>query len=77
MEFYSLVKKEDDTLIAEIVEFENKCVAVYWYCYDTPRAVLYPSISIIKHFYLDETRALIKDGVAEDFSDSKDILYSV
>lgn len=63
MEFYSLVKKETDVLLADIVEFENKSIAVYWYCYDIPRVVVYPSISIIKHFYLDETRALIKDGL--------------
>ena len=76
MDFYSLIKKEDDFLIADIIEFENKSICVYWYYYDVPRAVLYPSISVIKHFYLDETRALIKDGVAEDYSDSKDLLYS-
>lgn len=77
MEFYSLIKKEDDTLIAEIIEFENRTICAYWYCYDIPRAVLYPSMSIIRHFYLDETRELIKDGVAEDYSDITDILYSV
>jgi hypothetical protein len=75
MEFYSLIKKESGCLLADIVEFENLSVAVYWHCYDIPRVVVYPSISIIKQFYLDGTRELIKEGV-DEVGDSKDILYS-
>lgn len=79
MEFYSLIKKESGRLLADIIEFENQSIAVYWHCYEIPRVVVYPSISIITQFYLDGTRELIKEGVDEvedDKLDSKDILYS-
>jgi len=78
MNFYSLVEKESGDLLADIVEFENKEIAIYWFCYDENIGSLftYSSINIVKEYFVNSDRILIKEGVEEDFNDVKDLLYS-
>lgn len=62
MEFYSLVKIEDEFLVAEIVEFECGQTCIYW-CIDKT-ILLYPSIFEFVNDYMNgSTYKLIKDGV--------------
>ncbi len=85
MEFYSLVEKQSEKLLADIIEFENGEICGYFYhnCKGLMQFINFEDLSdFIKYNrYLScfETE-LIKEGVKEDeenFSDSKDILYSV
>lgn len=75
MEFYSLVNRDDEQY-ADIIEFENGELAVYW---DTPvftKLFFCESLQEFKDKYVFGGRKLIKEGVQEDYSNVKDILYS-
>ncbi len=76
MEFYSLVCKESGNLLMDVIEFENKQVVIY--CHerkDIRQLISIDEIYDVMKEYPDVVE-LIKDGVNEDYSDIKDMLYS-
>jgi len=76
MEFYSLVCSESGNLLMDVIEFENKQVVIY--CHERKDIRQLKSIDEIYEVMEEYPNAvkLIKDGVCEDYSDIKDILYS-
>ncbi len=76
MEFYSLVSKESGNLLMDVIEFENKQVVIY--CHERKDIRQLKSIDEIYDVMKEypDVVELIKDGVNEDYSDVKDMLYS-
>ena len=78
MNFYSIVFKETGELMYDVVEFDDNGVVVI-YCPIRKDVKRYDDIDSLKCVIseLEEDVELIKEGVVEDYSDSKDILYSI
>ena len=76
MEFYSLVCKESGILLMDVIEFENKQVVIY--CHERKDIRKLESINEIYDVMKEYPNVveLIKDGVDEDYSDVRDMLYS-
>jgi len=64
MEFYTVVKIENEEIIADLVEFECGQVCVYWY--SDKSILVYPYVAEFWNDYINGSNLkLVKDGVDE------------
>ncbi len=69
MEFYSVV--ENEKLLAEIVEFDNKELAVYWA--NCQKVVICKNMDFfLDYYYIGENGRVIKESVIEDDNDEEE-----